>query len=104
MCVGGHHNTAQVVKCHIHPFPQFFSMSLVKLFQFLGLMEQTDGRSQKRQSTIENTTMRNKTRKANENQLSNDGKGNIFISFRIESVKSNLSYKQKMKMYLNSSL
>ena len=79
-------------------------MSLVKLFQFLGLMEQTDGRSQKRQSTIENTTMRNKTRKANENQLSHDGKGNIFISFRIESVKSNLSYKQKMKMYLNSSL
>ena len=72
-------------------------MSLVRLFQFLGLMEQTNCRSQKRQSSIE-STMKNKTRKANDNQLCHDGKGNIFISFRIESVKSNLSSKQKMNM------
>jgi hypothetical protein len=77
MCVGGHHNTAQVVKYHIHPFPHSFSMSLVRLFQFLGLMEQTNCRSQKRQSSIE-STMKNKTRKANGIQLSQDGKGNIF--------------------------
>ena len=57
---------------------------IVRLFQFLGLMEQTNCRSQKRQTTIEDMTMKNKTRKSNDNQLSHDGvKGNIFISFRI---------------------
>ena len=50
-------------------------MSLVRLFQFLGLMEQTNCRSQKRQSSIE-STMKNKTKKTNENQFSYDGKGN----------------------------
>jgi hypothetical protein len=70
---------------------------IVRLFQFLGLMEQTNCRSQKRQSTIEGT-MKNKTKKGNANQLCHDGKGNIFISFRIEYVKLNLSLKQKMKM------
>ena len=61
-------------------------------------MEQTNCRSQKRQNTSEEGTMKNKTRKANENHLSHDGKGNIFIWSRIESVKSNLSCEQKMKM------
>ena len=72
---------------------------IVKLFQFMGLMEQTNCRTQKRQTTVENTTMK-KTRKSNGNgnQLSQDGKGNICISSRIESVKSNLSCEQKMKM------
>ena len=67
-----------------YPFPQFFFMSyFVRLLSYLGLME-TNSRSQKRQNTIENMTMKNKTRKSNENQLSHDGvKGNILITSRI---------------------
>ena len=70
-----------------YPFPQFSFMSnIVRLFQFLGLMEENP-RSNKRQNTINDMTMKNKNRKSNDNQLSHDGvKGNIVISFKITCI------------------
>ena len=67
-----------------YPFPQFSFMSyIVRLLQFLGLMEE-NSKSHKRQNTIKDMTMKNKKGKSNDNQLSHDGvKGNILISFRI---------------------